>query len=195
MVIVSSDKDLMQLVNEQVCLLDPVKNAKICRAEVIEKFGLGPEKVIEIQALAGDSVDNVPGAPGIGIKTAAQLLTEYGDLDTLLERAHEIKQPKRRETLMTHADQVRLSRELVRLATDAPVPVARRRHGAARLRPRRARPLPDGDGVQRPRPAGERRPHAHLAADAPAPGRLHQPPRPRQAGEGERRPSTPPATS
>ena len=122
-VIVSSDKDLMQLVNEQVCLLDPVKNARICRAEVIEKFGLGPEKVVEIQALAGDSVDNVPGAPGIGIKTAAQLLTEYGDLDTLLERAHEIKQPKRRETLMTHADQVRLSRELVRLATDAPVPL------------------------------------------------------------------------
>ena len=122
-VIVSSDKDLMQLVNEQVCLLDPVKNARICRNEVIQKFGLGPEKVIEIQALAGDSVDNVPGAPGIGIKTAAALLTEYGDLDTLLERAHEIKQPKRRETLMTFADQVRLSRELVRLDQFAPVTV------------------------------------------------------------------------
>ena len=123
-VIVSSDKDLMQLVDEQTCLLDPVKQVKICRAEVIEKFGVPPEKVIEVQALAGDSVDNVPGAPGIGIKTAAQLLTEYGDLDTLLERAHEIKQPKRRETLINFADQVRISRQLVTLADDAPVPDA-----------------------------------------------------------------------
>jgi DNA polymerase-1 len=123
-VIVSSDKDLMQLVNEQICMFDPMKNLKIGRAEVIEKFGLGPEKVVEIQALAGDSVDNVPGAPGIGIKTAAQLLTEFGDLDTLLERAHEIKQPKKRETLMGFADQVRLSRELVRLKDDAPLPMA-----------------------------------------------------------------------
>ena len=123
-VIVSSDKDLMQLVNEQVCMFDPMKNLKICREQVIEKFGLGPEMVIDIQALAGDSVDNVPGAPGIGIKTAAQLLTEFGDLDTLLERAHEIKQPKRRETLIAFADQVRLSRELVRLKLDTPLPMA-----------------------------------------------------------------------
>jgi len=121
-IIVSSDKDLMQLVNEQISLFDPMKSLKIGREQVIEKFGLGPEKVVEIQALAGDSVDNVPGAPGIGIKTAAQLLTEFGDLDTLLERAHEIKQPKKRETLMAFADQVRLSRELVRLADDAPIP-------------------------------------------------------------------------
>jgi DNA polymerase-1 len=121
-IIVSSDKDLMQLVNEQISMLDPVKQLKIGREQVIEKFGLGPERVVEIQALAGDSVDNVPGAPGIGIKTAAQLLTEFGDLDTLLERAHEIKQPKKRETLMAFADQVRLSRELVRLADDAPIP-------------------------------------------------------------------------
>jgi DNA polymerase I len=121
-IIVSSDKDLMQLVNDNISLMDPVKQAKIGRAEVIEKFGLGPEKVVEIQALAGDSVDNVPGAPGIGVKTAAQLLTEYGDLDTLLARAGEIKQPKRRETLIEYADQVRISRELVRLADDAPVP-------------------------------------------------------------------------
>ena len=121
-IIVSSDKDLMQLVNEQVCLLDPVKQVKICREQVIEKFGLGPEKVVEIQALAGDSVDNVPGAPGIGVKTAATLLAEYGDLDTLLKRAHEIKQPKRREVLMQYADQIRLSRQLVRLDDDAPVP-------------------------------------------------------------------------
>ena len=121
-VVVSSDKDLMQLVNEQISMLDPVKQLKIGRAEVIEKFGLGPERVVEIQALAGDSVDNVPGAPGIGIKTAVQLLNEFGDLDTLLERAHEIKQPKKRETLMAFGDQVRLSRELVRLANDAPIP-------------------------------------------------------------------------
>jgi DNA polymerase-1 len=121
-IIVSSDKDLMQLVNEQVCLLDPVKQIKICREQVIEKFGMGPEKVVEIQALAGDSVDNVPGAPGIGIKTAATLLTEFGDLDTLLARAGEIKQEKRRQTLIEFADQIRLSRELVRLADDAPVP-------------------------------------------------------------------------
>jgi DNA polymerase-1 len=121
-IIVSSDKDLMQLVNEQISLYDPMKQQKIGRNEVIEKFGLGPEKVVEIQALAGDSVDNVPGAPGIGIKTAVQLLTEFGDLDTLLDRAHEIKQPKKRETLMAFADQVRLSRELVRLADDAPAP-------------------------------------------------------------------------
>jgi DNA polymerase-1 len=121
-VIVSSDKDLMQLVNEQVCMFDPMKNLKIGREQVIEKFGLGPEMVIDIQALAGDSVDNVPGAPGIGIKTAAQLLTEFGDLDTLLERAHEIKQPKKRETLIDYAEQVRISRELVRLRTDAPLP-------------------------------------------------------------------------
>ncbi len=121
-VIVSSDKDLMQLVNEQISMFDPMKSLKIGRDQVIEKFGMGPERVVEIQALAGDSVDNVPGAPGIGIKTAVQLLTEFGDLDTLLERAHEIKQPKKRETLMAFADQVRLSRELVRLADDAPVP-------------------------------------------------------------------------
>jgi DNA polymerase-1 len=121
-VIVSSDKDLMQLVNEQISMFDPMKSLKIGREQVIEKFGLGPERVVEIQALAGDSVDNVPGAPGIGIKTAVQLLTEFGDLDTLLERAHEIKQPKKRETLMGFADQVRLSRELVRLADDAPIP-------------------------------------------------------------------------
>jgi DNA polymerase I len=121
-IIVSSDKDLMQLVDEQICLLDPVKQAKICRAEVIEKFGVPPERVVEVQALAGDSVDNVPGAPGIGVKTAAQLLAEYGDLDTLLERAGEIKQPKRRQTLLDHKEQVLVSRQLVTLADDAPVP-------------------------------------------------------------------------
>jgi len=121
-VIVSSDKDLMQLIDDRIAMMDPVKQTRIGREQVIEKFGLGPERVVEIQALAGDSVDNVPGAPGIGVKTAAQLLTEYGDLDTLLARASEIKQPKRRETLMTFADQVRMSRELVRLKQDSPMP-------------------------------------------------------------------------
>ena len=121
-VIVSSDKDLMQLVNEQICMLDPVKDKRICAPEVFEKFGVNPDKVIDVQALAGDSVDNVPGAPGIGIKTAAALIGEYGDLDTLLARAGEIKQPKRRETLLAYADQIRLSRALVTLADDAPLP-------------------------------------------------------------------------
>ncbi len=118
--IVSSDKDLMQLVGNGIDMLDPMKNIAIGPDQVREKFGVGPDKVVDVQALAGDSVDNVPGAPGIGIKTAAQLIAEYGDLDTLLERAAEIKQPKRRETLLEKADQIRLSRELVRLKDDVP---------------------------------------------------------------------------
>jgi len=120
--IVSSDKDLMQLVQPGVWMMDPIKNQKIGSEGVFEKFGVPPHKVIEVQALIGDAVDNVPGVPGIGVKTAAQLITEYGDLETLLSRAHEIKQPKRRETLITHADKARLSRELVQLKTDVPVP-------------------------------------------------------------------------
>jgi DNA polymerase I len=118
--IVSSDKDLMQLVRDGVGMLDPIKAKPIGPNEVFEKFGVAPEKVIEVQALAGDSVDNVPGVPGIGIKTAAQLITEYGDLDTLLARAGEIKQPKRRETLLANADKARISRDLVRLKDDVP---------------------------------------------------------------------------
>jgi DNA polymerase-1 len=121
-VIISSDKDLMQLVNDQVSMLDTMKNLRIGREQVIEKFGVGPEKVVEVQALCGDSVDNVPGAPGIGVKTAALLINEYGDLDTLLARASEIKQDKRRQTLIDFADQVRLSRQLVTLTCDAPLP-------------------------------------------------------------------------
>ena len=121
-VIISSDKDLMQLVNDQVSMLDTMKNLRIGREQVIEKFGVGPEKVVDVQALCGDSVDNVPGAPGIGVKTAALLINEYGDLDTLLERAGEIKQDKRRQTLIDFAAQVRLSRELVKLTCDAPLP-------------------------------------------------------------------------
>ncbi len=119
--IVSSDKDLMQLVGDGVEMFDAMKSKRIGREEVEEKFGLGPEKVVDIQALAGDSVDNVPGAPGIGVKTAALLISEYGDLDTLLERAEEIKQPKRRQTLIDNADQIRVSRQLVRLDQDTPL--------------------------------------------------------------------------
>jgi DNA polymerase-1 len=119
--VVSSDKDLMQLVGNGVDMLDPMKVKTIGPDEVREKFGVDPDRVIDVQALAGDSVDNVPGAPGIGIKTAALLIGEYGDLDTLLERAAEIKQPKRREALIDNVDQIRLSRELVRLKLDVPI--------------------------------------------------------------------------
>jgi DNA polymerase-1 len=113
--IVSSDKDLMQLVGDGVEMLDPMKNKRVDRDGVIEKFGVGPERVVDVQALAGDSVDNVPGAPGIGIKTAALLINEFGDLETLLDRAGEIKQPKRRETLIENRAQIELSKRLVQL--------------------------------------------------------------------------------
>ena len=113
--IVSSDKDLMQLVNDRVIMFDTMKDKKIGRAEVIEKFGVPPEKVIEVQALIGDSTDNVPGVPGIGVKTAAQLIGEYGDLETLLARAAEIKQEKRRQSLIENAEKARMSKKLVTL--------------------------------------------------------------------------------
>ena len=116
--IVSSDKDMMQLVGNGVEMFDAMKNKRIGIEQVEEKFGVGPNRVIDVQSLAGDSVGNVPGAPGIGVKTAALLINEYGDLDSLLERASEIKQPKRRETLIENADQIRTSRELVTLKTD-----------------------------------------------------------------------------
>jgi len=118
--IISSDKDLMQLVRPGVSMFDGMKSKRIGRDEVLEKFGVPPEKVVDVQSLAGDSVDNVPGVPGIGIKTAAELINEYGDLDTLLARAGEIKQPKRREKLIEFADQARVSRDLVRLKDDVP---------------------------------------------------------------------------
>ncbi len=123
-VVVSSDKDLMQLVGEGVAMMDPMKNKDIGPAEVMEKFGVPPNKVIDVQALAGDSVDNVPGVPGIGVKTAALLINEYGDLDTLLERAGEIKQPKRREALIENAELARVSRQLVRLEDQVDVPLS-----------------------------------------------------------------------
>src|SRR6201997_1140725 len=116
--IVSSDKDLMQLVTDKVVMYDTMKDRRIGIAEVIEKFGVPPEKVVEVQALAGDSTDNVPGVPGIGIKTAAQLIIEYGDLEQLLARAGEIKQPKRREALLENAELARISKKLVTLVDD-----------------------------------------------------------------------------
>jgi DNA polymerase-1 len=123
--IVSSDKDLMQLVGPGIGMLDTMKTPPraIGPDEVREKFGVGPDRVVDVQALAGDATDNVPGVPGIGVKTAAELINEYGDLDTLLERAGEIKQPKRRERLTEFALQAKLSRELVRLKQDVPVAV------------------------------------------------------------------------
>jgi DNA polymerase-1 len=122
--IVASDKDLMQLVGPAVVMYDTMKDRRIGRAEVIEKFGVPPEKVIDVQALMGDSTDNVPGVPGIGVKTAAQLITEYGDLDTLLARAAEIKQEKRRQALIEFAEQARISRRLVTLDDRVPLEVA-----------------------------------------------------------------------
>ena len=119
--IISSDKDLMQLVGGGVEMLDAMKNKRIDVEGVEEKFGVGPDRVVDVQALAGDSVDNVPGAPGIGIKTAALLINEFGDLETLLDRAEEIKQPKRRETLIEKREQIELSKKLVQLDMNTPL--------------------------------------------------------------------------
>jgi DNA polymerase-1 len=121
--IVSSDKDLMQLIQPGVSMLDTMKNRTIGPDEVREKFGVAPDKVVDVQALAGDSSDNVPGVPGIGVKTAAELINEYGDLESLLARAGEIKQQKRRERLIEFAIQARLSLDLVKLKDDVPVAV------------------------------------------------------------------------
>ncbi len=120
---VSGDKDLMQLVGPSVSMYDPMpgNERRIGPEEVVAKFGVGPERVVDVQALCGDATDNVPGVPGIGVKTAAQLINEYGDLDTLLANAGNIKQTMRRERLQQYADQARLSRELVRLKDDVAV--------------------------------------------------------------------------
>src|SRR5271169_3742582 len=121
--ILSSDKDMMQLVSDdRVLMRDPMSDRPIGEAEVREKFGVGPDKVIEVQALCGDSTDNVPGVPGIGVKTAAELINTYGDLETLLAHAHEIKQPKRRQALIDNEAQARLSKELVKLDDSVPLP-------------------------------------------------------------------------
>ena len=122
--IVSSDKDLMQLVDDHVTMFDAMKNREIGADQVVEKFGVGPDKVIHVQALAGDSTDNVPGVPGIGVKTAAQLIEEYGDLEGVLSHAEEIKQPKRRQSLIEHAEDARVSMKLVTLRDDVPLPMA-----------------------------------------------------------------------
>ncbi|MCY4005387.1 MAG: DNA polymerase I [Rhodobacteraceae bacterium] len=122
--ILSSDKDLMQLVGGGVTMFDPMKSKDIGRKEVYEKFFVEPEQVIDVQSLAGDSTDNVPGAPGIGIKTAALLIQEFGNLDELLERCEEIRQPKRRQSLIDNADAIRLSRRLVTLADDVPIDIS-----------------------------------------------------------------------
>jgi len=119
--VVSSDKDLMQLVNECVVMYDTMKDARIGIPEVIEKFGVPPNKVIEVQALIGDTSDNVPGVPGIGVKTAAQLIGEYGDLETLLKRVGEIKQDKRRQALIDYAESARISKKLVTLDDRVPL--------------------------------------------------------------------------
>jgi len=121
--IVSSDKDLMQLVNDCVIMYDTMKDVRVGIREVIEKFGVPPAKVIEVQALIGDSTDNVPGVPGIGVKTAAQLIVEYGDLETLLQRAGEIKQEKRRQALIDNAEAARISKKLVTLDDRVPLEV------------------------------------------------------------------------
>ncbi|MCO8144052.1 DNA polymerase I [Rhodovulum tesquicola] len=121
--IISSDKDLMQLVGNGVEMLDAMKGKRIGVEEVEEKFGVGPDRVVDVQALAGDSVDNIPGAPGIGIKTAALLIQEYGDLETLLDRAEDIPQPKRRQTLIEHRAQIELSKRLVTLDAAMPLEV------------------------------------------------------------------------
>ena len=119
--VISSDKDLMQLVSNKVRLFDPMKSRVIGEKEVIEKFGVKPEQVIDVQSLAGDSSDNVPGVPGIGIKTAAELINKYKDLDKLLSKASEIPQNKRRETLLANKDKALLSKQLVTLKEDVPV--------------------------------------------------------------------------
>jgi len=120
--ILSSDKDLMQLVDDRVKMRDPMTDRPIGEAEVREKFGVGPNKVVDVQALCGDSTDNVPGVPGIGVKTAAELINTYSDLENLLAHAHEIRQPKRREALIENAAKARLSKELVKLDDDVPLP-------------------------------------------------------------------------
>src|SRR6056297_1961397 len=119
--IISSDKDLMQLVGGGVEMLDAMKNRRIDVDEVREKFGVDPERVVDVQALAGDSVDNIPGAPGIGIKTAALLIIEFGSLEDLLDRAEEITQPKRREALIEKREQIEMSKRLVQLDCDTPL--------------------------------------------------------------------------
>ena len=119
--IISSDKDLMQLINDKIRIYDPMKSKIIGAKEVKEKFGVKPDQVVDVQSLAGDSSDNIPGVPGIGIKTAAELINKYNSLDNLLKNLEEIKQKKRKETLINNKDNAILSRKLVTLKNDVPV--------------------------------------------------------------------------
>ena len=119
--IISSDKDLMQLVSDKIRLYDPMKNKEIGGKEVLEKFGVKPDQVIDVQSLTGDSSDNIPGVPGIGIKTAAELINKYKNLDNLLKNANEISQKKRKQTLLENNKSALLSRKLVTLKKDVPV--------------------------------------------------------------------------
>ncbi len=122
-IIVSSDKDLMQLVTKNITMLDPMKNKKIGIEQVIEKFGLPPEKVIQIQALTGDKVDNIPGAPGVGPKTALQLIQEFGDVHKLIKNANQIPQEKRRNIILDHEEDILVSLKLVKLKDDIKLPI------------------------------------------------------------------------
>ena len=135
-------------------MYDSMKDRQVGVAEVIEKFGVPPEKMIDLQALSGDSTDNIPGIPGIGPKTAAQLLEEYGDLETLLERAGEIKQNKRRENLIEFADLARISKKLVTLVTDMPIEVPLGCTDPGANRRAEAGGFPQGDGIQYADPQG-----------------------------------------
>ena len=186
--IVSSDKDLMQLVNDCVTMYDTMKDKRIGRAEVIEKFGVRPEKVIEVQALIGDSSDNVPGVPGIGVKTAAQLIAEYGDLETLLKRAGEIKQDKRRQTLIDNAELARISKRLVTLDQNVKLEVPVEDLAVHEPDYKHLDRLPQGDGVQ----------HADAAGRGEVRHRSQRDRGGRQAVVGQRRPPLrrlPPAPS
>ncbi len=151
--ILSSDKDLMQLVGDRVKMRDPMTDRPIGEAEVREKFGVGPDKVVEVQALCGDSTDNVPGVPGIGVKTAAELINTYGDLETLLTRAAEIKQPKRREALIENEAKARLSKVLVKLDDNVPLPCPLSALIVQAVRPGEALSVSRRNGVARPQVA------------------------------------------
>ena len=185
--VVSSDKDLMQLVKPGVVMLDTMKGKTIGREEVIEKFGLEPACVVDIQALAGDSTDNVPGVPGIGIKTAAELIREYGDLDTLLARAGEIKQPKRREKLIEFAEQARMSRELVRLKQDVPIEVPVDRLGLQEQLPDPLLNFMRHDGIQHADAARRGSARCRRAAAAGTLRRIEPEAERRWSGNGRRR--------
>jgi DNA polymerase-1 len=172
-IIVSSDKDLMQLIGGGIQMYDPMKQKPIDRDEVIVRFGVGPEQVADVLALAGDSSDNVPGVPGVGVKTAAQLLIEFGSLEDLLAKAETIKQPKRRQSLLDYAEQARLSRQLVSLCDTAPVPATLDQLDHRAIDYRKllafARQHNFKSLVQRLEPLAETQPAAAASPEAPPP--------------------------